>query len=166
MTRCSKCEYRIRLHDHAYMFDRCCLPLHILRLISMTMTMTIKFPYDSRSHTANLTVRSRYIKACGRGVWLLVRVRLHAVRPAALPLRECWPVRKGLPRWLHRWGAGSDERVVLHSHGHLHVSIQQARWEEGRRGWQCSAVGEILNSRLSWCSPFLWFCNSLFSWLH
>ena len=102
----------------------------------------IQFPSNLSTHTANLTVRSRYTKACGWGFRLLVWVRLHAVRAAALPLRECRSLREGLPSRFHCGGSGSDQRVVLHSDGHLYVSLQQTRWAVLCQGSavQCSAV--------------------------
>ena len=49
-----------------------------------------------------------------RGAGLLVRVRLHAVRAGALPVREPRVVRAPLPRRLHRRVQRPDPRLVLH----------------------------------------------------
>ena len=53
--------------------------------------------------------------AGARGARLLVRVRLHAVRPGALPLREPGVVRGPLPGRLHRRVHRPDPRLVLHA---------------------------------------------------
>ena len=50
-----------------------------------------------------------------RGARLLVRVRVDAVRPGALPVRERRLVREPLPGRLHRRVHGPDARLVLHA---------------------------------------------------
>ena len=137
----------------------------------------IQFPSNSSTHAANLTVRSRYTKACGWGVRLLVWVRLHAVCAAALPLRECRSLREGLSSRFHCGGSGSDQRVVLHSDGHLYVSLQQTRWVVLCQGStvQCSAVQWerrvllIVFIRISYCPMLVIFIDfntvHLFWWL-
>jgi isoleucyl-tRNA synthetase len=67
------------------------------------------------------------------GVRLLVRERQHAVRPAALPVREPVLLRERLPGGLHRRGTRSDARMVLHPDGHLDRTLQQAGVQEPHR---------------------------------
>ena len=66
-----------------------------------------------------------------RGHRRLVRLRLHAVRPVALPVRERGDVRRALPGRLHRRGHRPDPRLVLqparHRHAHRGPQLVQAR---------------------------------------
>ncbi len=62
-----------------------------------------------------------------RGARLLVRVRLDAVRPGALPVRERGLVRAPLPGRLHRRVHRADPRLVLHAARAGHGAVRPAR---------------------------------------
>mmetsp|Transcript_39804 Transcript_39804/g.84840 ORF Transcript_39804/g.84840 Transcript_39804/m.84840 type:complete len:516 (-) Transcript_39804:570-2117(-) len=70
-----------------------------------------------------------------RGLRLLVRVGLHALRTEALPLREQGGVREGVPRRLHRRGTRPDPGLVLHAHGPQHGAVRPAGVQEPHREW-------------------------------
>ena len=61
-----------------------------------------------------------------RGAGLLVRVRLDAVRPGALPVRERRLVRAPLPGRLHRRVHRADPRLVLHDARAGHGAVRPA----------------------------------------
>ena len=61
-----------------------------------------------------------------RGARLLVRVRLDAVRPGALPVRERRVVRAPLPGRLHRRVHRPDPRLVLHAARAGHGAVRPA----------------------------------------
>ena len=62
-----------------------------------------------------------------RGARLLVRERLDAVRPGALPVRERGLVRAPLPGRLHRRVHRADPRLVLHAARAGHGAVRPAR---------------------------------------
>ena len=61
-----------------------------------------------------------------RGAGLLVRVRVDAVRPGALPVREQGLVRAPLPGRLHRRVHRADPRLVLHHARAGHRAVRPA----------------------------------------
>ena len=71
--------------------------------------------------------------ARARGARLLVRVRLDAVRPGALPVREPRLVRAPLPGRLHRRVHRPDPRLVLHAARARHRAVRPAGVQHLRR---------------------------------
>ena len=68
-----------------------------------------------------------------RGARLLVRIRVDALRPAALPLREPGAIRARLPRPFHRRRARPDEGLVLHAAGARHRHLRHRAVPQLRR---------------------------------
>ena len=78
--------------------------------------------------------------AGARGARLLVRVRLHAVRAGALPLREPGVVRGPLPRRLHRRVHRPDARLVLHAARARDGPVRPAGVQDLHRATACSSA--------------------------
>ena len=88
-------------------------------------------PAVRRRRRAHLPRVRRRDAPRARGHRRLVRLRLHAVRAVALPVRERGDVRGALPRRLHLRGHRPDPRLVLqparHRHAHRGAQLVQAR---------------------------------------
>ena len=83
----------------------------------------------------------------------VVRLRVDAVRPGALPVRERRLVRHALPRRLHRRVHRPDPRLVLHAARAGHRAVRQARVQDVRgtrhRARQRRAEDEQVAAQLS-----------------
>ena len=77
--------------------------------------------------------RGRRVPARGRGAGLLVRVRRHALRAIALPVREPRHFRARLSCGIHRRRARPNARLVLHVDGARHRAVQQTRVPQRHR---------------------------------
>lgn len=90
------------------------LPHFIIFIFSPFFTLFLHFL---------ISLRSWYTKTCWWSVWLLVRVRVHALRPATLSLWKCWSFWERLPCRFHCWRVGSNERMVLYINGYFYLFV-------------------------------------------